>query len=189
MTAERPDAEKAVLEQLTFDEWVANGAEQPLCQLPITVVEAAERFQLRFEKLEQQPGLSSYCVVAIGGEVFLLSGVNSANSPARFIGVAARGDVRDLSAAIDSVCAAFDLERDVLPWSAQDLSARPWALYRMDDGGRRSLVAYFRDRELAQALAQRYTSAGQRQIFYVEPVLEPAALLSGGRPGSRSPGG
>jgi hypothetical protein len=173
MSGEKSDTGKVLVEQLHFDEWVANGAEHPLCQLPISVIEAAERYQLQFEKLEGQPGLSCYCVVAVGGEVFLLSGVDSATSPARFVGVAARGDVRDLSAAIDALCGVFGLEREELRWSAQDLSARPWALYCRDDKGGRFLVSYFRDRELAQALAQRYTSAGagQRQIYYVEPVL------------------
>ena len=171
MTGEKPDIDTEVPRQPAFEEWVANGAEHPLCQLPITVVEAAERCNLTFEKREQQSGLSSYCVVSINGEIFLLSGVNSPASPARFVGVAARGDVKDLSKAIDAVCAAFGVDRAELPWSAQDLSPRPWALYCMDDTGTRSLISYFRDRELAQALAQRYTSAGNKQIYYVEPVL------------------
>jgi len=188
MTGETSDTGKASLQQLAFEEWLANGAEHPLCQLPLTVVEATDRFQLQFEKLEQQPGLTSYCVAAIGGEVFLLSGVNSASSPARFVGVAARGDVKDLSRAIDAVCTAFGLERGELRWSAQDLSPRPWALYCLDEKGARLLVSYFRDRELAQALAQRYTSSGQRQIYYVEPVLE-AAARPPGLPGSRNAAG
>jgi hypothetical protein len=171
MTDEKSDSETVVAQQKPFTEWVANGAEHPLCQLPITVAQASERFALRFDRWEQQPGLSSYCVIAVNGEIFLLSGVDSAASPARFVGVAARGDVRDLSHAVDAVCAAFGVERSELLWSAQDLSARPWALYRMDDNGNRFLIAYFRERELAQALAQRYTSAGQKQIYYVEPVL------------------
>jgi len=171
MTGDKSDIHTEVPKQTAFEEWVANGAEHPLCQLPITVVEAAERCGLTFEKREQQSGLSSYCVVSINGEIFLLSGVNSAASPARFVGVAARGDVKDLSKAIDAVCAAFGVERTQLLLSAQDLSPRPWALYRLDDNGNRFLVSYFRERELAQALAQRYTGAGHKQIYYVEPVL------------------
>jgi len=171
MSGEKSGSETVAAKQIPFGEWVANGAEQPLCQLPLTLDETAARFNLTFEKREQQPGLSSYCVVSINGDVFLLSGVDSANSPARFVGVAARGDVKDLSAAIDAVCAAFGVDRDGLRWSAPDLSPRTWALYRLDDNGQRLLVSYFRERELAQALAQRYTGAGNKQIYYVEPVL------------------
>jgi len=154
--------------QLPFSEWLANGAEVSLCQLPLRLDQLERRHGLRFEPKEPQLPFTRHAVIAVDGQTFLLTVVPEGDSTQSLAEVVARGDIRDLVRALASICEAFGVSRETLPWVTDDLSSRPWVLYRLDDNGNRFLMSYFRDKALAEQLAQRYAERGHKQSYYVE---------------------
>lgn len=169
-----------MIHQLQTDDWVANGAETVICRLPFTVAQAEKQFGLAFAQGE--PGTTgqagrSHAVIEHEGQAYLLHAARQAASPDHLLEVVARGDVRYPEPLVAKICAAFKLAAQDLPWVSPDLGERPWALWRLDDNNNRTVMAYFKDRRLAERAAQMYTQRGHRQLYYVDDSPAPAGCF------------
>jgi hypothetical protein len=49
-----------------------------------------------------------------------------------------------------------------------DLGERRWVLWRRDDNNNRAVMGYFKDRQVAERAAQRYTDRGHKQLYGVD---------------------
>lgn len=165
-----------MIHQLPADDWVATGAETALCRLPFTVAQAEQRFGLVFTPgksaktaTTDQPGRWQ-AVIGHGGQVYLLQAAREAPPPDHLLEVLARGDVRYPEPLVAKICAAFHLAPQDLPWVSPDLGERRWLLWRRDDNNNRAVMGYFKDRQVAERVAQRYTDRGHKQFYGVEEV-------------------
>ena len=159
-----------MLRQLPPNEWIENGAEVALCQLPLSVADVERLRPVCFTPLDPQlPGYSQ-AVVSMEGQVYLLAGAREPlHDPVHsFVSVYSRGDVRDPSTLVDGVCTEFGLSRQDLPWLSDDLAPRAWVLWRLDDNGHRERMWYFKEAGLAEAVAKFYTERGHKQLYFVE---------------------
>jgi len=161
-----------MLRQLSLRDWVENGSEVPLCQLPFSVDDVERMSSIRFNPLEPQLPDYSHAVVSIDGHVFMLAGARDAfaGSVHSFVSVYARGDVREPATLVERVCSEFTTSREDLKWLSDDLYPRRWLLWRLDDNGNREPMWYFKDLEFAEHVAKRYTDHGHKQLYYVEPA-------------------
>lgn len=162
--------------QLQADDWVATGAETALCRLPFTAAQAEQRFCLVFTPgksaktaTTDQPGRWQ-AVIGHDGQVYLLQAAREAPPPDHLLEVLARGDVRYPEPLVAKICAAFHLAPQDLPWVSPDLGERRWLLWRRDDNNNRAVMGYFKDRQVAERVAQRYTDRGHKQFYGVEEV-------------------
>lgn len=145
------------------NEWYANGSQARLCQLPWGAAEVAARLSIRFSPSFQQPGEWSHAVILLDGDVLRLAVRND-----RTVTVEVRGDVQTPGRCLPGLCAALGIPLEALPWVADDLSAKPWLLTRLDDNGNRLPMWYFREREAAEAVARDYAARGHKQTYEVE---------------------
>jgi hypothetical protein len=77
-----------MLRQLAPNEWVENGSEVPLCQLPLSVADVKRSRPVHFTPLEPQLPDYSHAVVSIDGQVYLLAGACEAlHDSARWLSV------------------------------------------------------------------------------------------------------
>jgi len=143
-------------------EWYANGSQARLCQLPPGAAEVAARLSIRFSPSFQQPGEWSHAVIRLDGDVLRLAVRND-----RSVTVEVRGDVQTPGRCLRGLCAALGIPLEALPWVADDLSAKPWLLTRLDDNGNRLPMWYFREREVAEAVARDYAARGHKQMYEV----------------------
>jgi hypothetical protein len=159
-----------MLRQLAPNEWIENGSEVPLCQLPLSVADVEHMRPVRFAPLEPQLPDYSHAVVSIDGQVYLLAGAREAlhDSVHSFVSVYSRGDVRDPSTLVEHVCAEFGISRQDLKWLSSDLSPRAWLLWRLDDNGNQEPMWYFKEARFAEAVAKFYTDRGHKQLYFVE---------------------
>lgn len=139
-------------------EWYANGSEAPLCLLP-----------LRLAQVDHALGLPAAAPVAalvlqLEGQVLRLQEQPSSGMVQAWV----RGDVQTPGDCLPLLCAALGLREEQLPWVAEDLGPKPWLLVRLDDNGNRVPMWYFREREVAQAVARDYAARGHRQTYEVE---------------------
>ena len=160
-----------MIHELLADDWVANGAEMAICRLPFTVAQAEQRFGLAFAQGESDtPGKSGqwHAVIEHDGQVYLLHAAREAPPPDSLLEVMARGDVRYPEPLVAKICVAFHLAPQDLPWVSQDLGERPWVLWRLDDSNNRAVMGYFKDRHVAERVAQMYTDRGHKQLYNVD---------------------
>ena len=144
-------------------EWNANGSQTLLCRLPWGAAELAARLSIRFSPSFQQPGEWSHAVIRLDGNVLRLAVHNDGA-----VTVEVRGDVQTPGRCLPVICAALGIPQAALPWVADDLSAKPWLLTRLDDNGNRLPMWYFREREAAEAVARDYAARGHKQTYEVE---------------------
>lgn len=147
--------------------WYSNGSESLLCRLPFTAEEVEAKLGLAFTRTEAPPSESAHLVLQLEGYVLRLE----AQSPAAKVMASVRGDVREPGHCLPILCAALSLQPRQLPWVSDTLQARPWRLCRLDDNGNRLAMWYFREREVAEAVARDYTARGHKQTYYVERGL------------------
>lgn len=163
-----------MIHQLHSDDWVANGAETAICRLPFTVAQAEAQFGLVFAQGEPgTPGTPGkpgqwHAVIEHDGQVYLLHAAREAPPPDHLLEVLARGDVRYPAPLVVKICAAFKLAPQDLPWVSPDLGERRWLLWRRDDNNNRAVMAYFKDRQVAERVAQQYTDRGHKQLYGVD---------------------
>lgn len=157
--------------QLPLNEWVQNGSESPICQLPFTIKQVEQAHGLSFTQCKPQMPEQWHAVVEIEGHVFLLHAARDALAPQSLITVIARGDIRDPAPLLGRVCSAFAILADELPWTSHELSPRQWALWRLDDNGNRTVMWYFPEFGPAESTAQRYMERGHKQLCYVQETF------------------
>jgi len=121
--------------------------------------------------LAQQLGLDmpdplAPLVLQLEGDVLRLQAQPSSG----LVKVWVRGDVQTPGRCLPRLCAALGLREDQLPWISDQLDPKPWVLVRLDDNGNRTPMWYFRERELAEAVARDYAGLGHKQSYEVELV-------------------
>jgi len=160
-----------MLRQAPPSEWIANGSQVMLCQLPFSADEADGMHAIHFTPMEPQLHHYSHAMVTIDGHVFRLVGARDTlpGSDHWYVSAESRGDVRDPSILVDKVCAAFGISSDALRWTNSDLGPRAWLLWRLDDNGDREQMWYFNDVLIAERTAKVYTDRGHKQFYFVEP--------------------
>jgi hypothetical protein len=135
--------------------------------LPFTAEEVEAKLGLPFAWMDAQHSESAHVVLQLEGYVLRLE----AQSHAANVMVSVRGDLQEPGRCLPILCAALGLQPKQLPWLSDTLQARPWRLCRLDDNGNRLAMWYFREREVAEAVARDYTARGHKQTYYVERVL------------------
>ena len=143
--------------------WYANGSQARLCRLPWGAAEVAAKLRIRFSPSFQQPGEWSHAVIRLDGDVLRLASHNDGT-----VTVEVRGDVQTPGRCLPGLCAALGIPLEALPWVADDLSAKPWLLTRLDENGNHLPMWYFREREAAEAVARDYAARGHKQTYAVE---------------------
>jgi len=144
--------------RLPDDEWCTNGSEAPLCILPLSLREVQERLGLAGAPA------AAHVVLQLEGHVLRLQEQPSAGLVQAWV----RGDVPTPGRCLPLLCAALGLREEQLPWVSDELGAKPWLLCRRDDNGNRVPMWYFRQREVAEAVARDYAARGHRQSYEVE---------------------
>ena len=150
--------------RLPDSEWYANGSEAPLCLLPLSLQEAAH--QLGLAAPPAAAAAAPHLVLQLEGQVLRLQEQPSAG----LVQVWVRGDVQAPGRCLPPLCAALGLQEEQLPWVSHELGPKPWLLLRRDDNGNRSPMWYFREREVAEAVARDYAARGHKQTYEVERV-------------------
>lgn len=158
-----PDAEAKLL-----------GFLEPVCQLPLSVDDARQRFGWRFRP---DPDLwpNQFAVLLCQGRPLVVNGpeaklVAREFSHARSLTVSIDAHWPDSRLALTLVLAEFALSEADLPWIAPDLGKREWAVQRQDDNGNEFLVAYGRTEADVEAIAGRFRSLGHKQWYGVRRV-------------------
>lgn len=146
--------------RLPEEEWYANGSEAPLCLLPLGLADVERRLGLA------PPPPAAHLVVQLEGQVLRLQAQPSSG----LVQVWVRGDVQTPGRCLPSLCAALGLREEQLPWVAEELGPKPWLLLRLDDNGNRAPMWFFRERELAEAVARDYAARGHKQSYEVQRV-------------------
>lgn len=164
-----------MIHQLHIRDWVVNGSEIAICQLPLTVAQAEKHFGLTFTQCEPDKPEQWHAVVEHDGQVYLLHAVREGIPPHSQIEVIARGDILNPEPLVEKICSAFRLRPQALPWVSNDLGARPWALWRLDDNNNRSVMWYFKEKSDAERVAKIYTERGHKQLYYVDTALSQVA--------------
>ncbi len=148
-----------VITPLPDSEWYANGSEARLCRVPWPLAETLARLGL------PPAGSAEHRVLRVDGNVLHWQAQADGS-----VLVSVRGDVQAPGRCLPVVCAALGIEAAQLPWVSDDLSAKPWLLYREDDNGNRLPMWYFRERETAEAVARDYAARGHKQTYEVGNV-------------------
>lgn len=160
-----------MLRALPDNEWYQNGSESVLCQLPFTAEQVEAAFGVAFARPQDRVREPARLVVQIEGCVFLLNARQDAKPPQSLVVVSVRGDLQDPKRCLPVVCAAFGVREDELPWLSDALQPKPWALYRLDDNGNKVAMWYFRERQVAEGVAQHYEQLGHKQLYTVEQAI------------------
>ena len=153
-----------MLTRLPDSEWYANGSEAPLCVLPLSLAEV-ER-QLGLAATRPSALGPAHRVLQLEGQVLRLQEQPSSGLVQAWV----RGDVQTPGLCLPLLCAALGLQKAQLPWVAEELGPKPWLLLRVDDNGNRVPMWYFREREVAEAVARDYAARGHKQTYEVEWV-------------------
>jgi|GEM_PF-958143 len=161
------------IRQIPLHNWREDRGEVWLCTFPYEPASFGSRVGVRFSRELDQLGETDIAVGSVGGNVVLFHARPQGAGPpeSAFVTVAARGDVRDLEGLITRLCEVVGIAREGLIWIQPDLSPRPWALYRLDDNGNRFLMSLFRERDVAEHVANVYENRGHKQTYSVEPAL------------------
>ncbi len=141
---------------LADHDWCANGAEAPLCLLPLGLAEVRARLGL--------PPACGPAVLQLAGAVLRLQ----EQAGAGLVQVWVRGDEQTPGRCLAPLCQALGLQQAQLPWVSDETGPRPWLLSRLDDNGNRVPMWYFRARVQAEAVARDYAARGHRQTYEVE---------------------
>jgi hypothetical protein len=147
--------------RLDDGEWIANGSEEALCLLPLSLAEVGRRLGWGAAPTAGQ------AVLQLEGDVLRLQEQASSGR----VQVWVRGDVQAPGRCLLPLCAVLRLRQEALPWVAEELGPKPWLLIRLDDNGNRAPMWYFRERGRAEAVANDYAARGHRQSYEVERVV------------------
>lgn len=150
-----------MLTHLPDSEWYANGSEAPLCLLPLSLAEVWQRLGWG------DVPAATRAVLQLEGLVLRLQEQPSSGLVQAWV----RGDVQTPGHCLPLLCTALGLKEEQLPWVAEALGPKPWLLLRRDDNGNRVPMWYFREREVAEAVARDYAGRGHRQTYEVDRVF------------------
>ena len=161
-------AEKIILKQLSFSDWIPFCSPVWLCSLPLRDKKFSEITDIQFEEyLEDGLGRVLGAVCEIGGSQLFLKSCIDGPDEAKLISVNVHGHETEWEKIKLSLCSVLSIDLSDIPMEQSELQPGRWILSRLDDNGNEVEMYRFPDRHLAEQAQRDYENRGHKQDYYV----------------------